>query len=838
MKNNIRAFVALAYLIAALPLLSSAQLSEGGTPPGFRYAPAAGLPVIKMPAVNVDSMLEEDSVDQIFKGHPYRFGYNHLVYYKPENSGTWTNLPNGDRIWQLDVKTPGAYSVNLGFSGFHLPAGAKLFVYSKDGSQVLGGFTSANNTPDKFFGTELIHGDEAVLEYYEPAGALGQSSFILFRITQGYKNVVHDLKSGIGFGTAGTCIHNINCPQYYDYATQKRAVVCVVVEGNSFCSGSLINDALNDGTPYILTANHCSPNTPADGTWIFRFNWEAPGCEDPGTDPAFESITGATQIAKSGISDFNLVKMDATPPCSFHAFYMGWNRGLTPATSVTDIHHPNADIKKCSQANNPVTATSYDAGNGPAEVWQIGIWTDGATEPGSSGSPLLDQNKRIVGQLYGGPSDCDVAAYNLHDYFGRFSVSWDSGSTTQTRLKDWLDPNNSGAITNDGYDPCPPVDTVDIELNAVLSPVNGSCVAAVNPSVVVTNIGTVSVSTITVNYYVDSASDSTYVWTGTLAPGASTTINMPPLPVIPGIHSFYANVNLPAGMVDQNLYNDSIITAFTEFEQTTVPVPLVEGFEEGFFPPTNWTLTTPPSGTTWTLTSRFGGFGLSASSAEVNEFAPATSTAGETPSLISPPVSMVNAPNPSFLKFDVAYAPYEASTDSLAILESTNCGATWDLIYKKGGDSLATAPNASDTFLPLPSQWRKDSINISNLIGQSDVLFEFEVISGWGNAMYIDNIDIADTNASVGVLPVTDNMQVHVFPNPFSQNFNLQLSLDAAQNITAGVYSVDGKKLITVLDNQKSDAGTHLLEINTNQLSNGVYILKVNERAFKLEKMK
>jgi hypothetical protein len=104
--------------------------------------------------------------------------------------------------------------------------------------------------------------------------------------------------------------------------------------------------------------------------------------------------------------------------------------------------------------------------------------------------------------------------------------------------------------------------------------------------------------------------------------------------------------------------------------------------------------------------------------------------------------------------------------------------------------------------------------------------------------MYIDNIDIADTNASVGVLPVTDNMQVHVFPNPFSQNFNLQLSLDAAQNITAGVYSVDGKKLITVLDNQKSDAGTHLLEINTNQLSNGVYILKVNERAFKLEKMK
>lgn len=832
-KNITSSFFTLMLLWMLLPQQGQAQSSTVNTPLGFKYAPAVNLPVIHMPAINVDSMLAADAVDQKFKGRPYRFGYNHLVYYKPENSGTWTNLPNGDRLWQLDVKASGSYSINLGFSGFHLAEGAKLFVYSKDGSQILGEYTSKNNTPDNFFGTELIKGDEVVLEYYEPAAVRGQSSFILFRITQGYRDIAGELKSATGFGAAGSCIHNINCPQYYDYATQKRAVVCVVA-GNAFCSGTLINDALSDGTPYLLTANHCGT---ADGQWVFRFNWEAPGCEDPSTSPPFQIITGAVPVAQSGVSDFNLIRLDSTPPCSYHAFYAGWNRGLTPATSVTDISHPLADIKKCSRADNAVTDTFYDAGNGPAQVWQIGMWTDGATEAGSSGSALFDQNKRIVGQLYGGPSDCDVAAYNLHDYFGRFSVSWDSGSTPQTRLKDWLDPNNTGAITNDGYDPCPPIDTVDIALYSVITPVNGTCNTSIIPSISVTNLGTTTVSTMLVNYNVDNGTNSNYTWTGSLAAKASTTITLPALAVIPGIHNFYANINLPAGSNDQNLYNDSIVSGFTVFDNIASAAPLTEGFE-GTFPPDNWTLTTPPSGTTWQPVT-YGGFGQSLYSATVNEYAPTNSNAGEAAELISPPVDMRHAPNPSFVKFDVSYGPYnKISTDSLAVLTSVDCGNTWTLIYIKGGDSLATAPDSMVQFYPSATQWRKDSVNISNLIGQSSVLFDFKVISGWGNAVYLDNVDIADTSNTLGILPLADDIAVRVFPNPFAQNFNLQFTLDATQHVTAAVYSVDGKKLLTVLDNEIADAGTHMYTISTDKLSNGIYFLKVNERFFKLEKMK
>ena len=814
--------------------VSVGQVSTTITPPGFKYAPSGKLPVISMPEINVDSMLAEDAIDEAFKDRPFRFGYNHLVNFSLENSGLWTVLANGDRIWQVDVKTPGSYSVNLAFSNFELAPGAKLFVYSKDHQQVLGEYTSANNTADKLFATALIIGDEAVVEFYEPVAVKGQSKLTLFRITQGYKDLNNRLKA---FGDAGSCIHNINCPQYGAYSTQKRAVVCILLtNGNALCSGALVNNTLNDGTPYILTANHCGT---AGSTWVFLFNWEAPGCANPNSSPpAIQSITAGTTVAQSVVSDFNLVRMSSAPPQAFHPFYLGWNHDTVPATSVTCIHHPSGDIKKCSQANNPVTDTFYDAGNGTALVWQIGQWTDGVTEPGSSGSPLLDQNKRVVGQLYGGPSACGETVGNLRDYYGRFCVSWDSGATAQTRLKDWLDPNNIDTLTNDGYDPFPPNDTLDLALTGIVSPGDSTCTNDIVPAITVQNLGSTAITSFTVKYHVDGGGDSTFVWTGTLMYLGNAAVSLPGFSTANGAHVIYVSISLPNGHADQNHGNDSAHTIFTIYTATGINTPIVQGFEGGLFPPVGWTITTPASGTTWTSNSN-GAYGLSSTSVNVDEFSPVSSTAGEKPGLISPSISMTHATNPAKIKFDVAYAPYDAlHSDSLAVLYSTDCGNTWTNIYQKGGTTLATANDTTILFVPTAAQWRTDSVDITNLIGQPAVLFNFQVISGYGNVIYLDNINIADTLGGVGIMDVQDDIKVNVFPNPFTDNFSLQFTLDAAQNIDAGLYSVEGKKLFTLLNNQLTDAGSHHVEINTQQLSNGVYFLKVNQRFFKIEKVK
>ena len=76
----------------------------------------------------------------------------------------------------------------------------------------------------------------------------------------------------------------------------------------------------------------------------------------------------------------------------------------------------------------------------------IDDWEDGVTEPGSSGSPLFDNNHRIIGQLYGGAAACNGSVNNgLYDYYGRLDVSWGNGASQ------YLDPSGGNTTTWDGY---------------------------------------------------------------------------------------------------------------------------------------------------------------------------------------------------------------------------------------------------------------------------------------------------------------------------------------------------------------------------------------------------
>ena len=219
-----------------------------------------------------------------------------------------------------------------------------------------------------------------------------------------------------------------------------------------FCSGSLINNTLNDGTPYVLTANHCYSNPTS---WIFRFNWESNGCTNPNSSPSFESLSGATLRAKRTPSDFCLVEITGglvggTVPPAYNAFLAGWNNQDTAPNTTVCIHHPSGDIKKIAFDDEAAISVQAMGSSENNSSWEVHWDRNTTTEGGSSGSPLFDQDKRIIGQLWGGGASC----WNLNapDYYGKLSSSWEpSGSSNNAQLKFWLDPNNSGVGAIDGF---------------------------------------------------------------------------------------------------------------------------------------------------------------------------------------------------------------------------------------------------------------------------------------------------------------------------------------------------------------------------------------------------
>ena len=455
---NYSTFFQFKKVLCAIVFLSSvsvslAQISSPGVPYSFSRAITSNVSQKEMPGFDLEAIKREDKIESTMKDIPFRFGYEHVVDFGITNSGTWETLPDGSKMWRVEIASRGAVGINLIYNQFYMPKGAKFYVYSLDRTMMLGAFTEDNNIPERMFSTAPVKGERIILEYNQPAGMTEKPLLNISSVVHEYKDLfgfIPDLTDD--FGTSGACEINVNCPLGDPWKKESRSVAMVLLaNGTRWCSGSLMNNTRNDGTPFYMTANHCLSGSTT--TWIFMFKYESPNCSII-DGPTNFTITGGTVLAKNAASDFALIKLSSKPPTSYNVYYAGWNRQDVAALQSTGIHHPDGDIKKISFSLVPLESSTW-SGTPANSHWYI-HWSSingntAVTEGGSSGSPIYDQNHRFVGQLHGGASFCGGS--DLTDLYGKFSWSWDYGTTPETRAKDWLDSANTGVMTLDGYDP-------------------------------------------------------------------------------------------------------------------------------------------------------------------------------------------------------------------------------------------------------------------------------------------------------------------------------------------------------------------------------------------------
>jgi hypothetical protein len=437
-----------------------AQVQSGGQPyflkEAFRQIHSGlSIPEVALPVPDVARALAEDAE----KPDGSRFAVPIPASLSLSEQGAWTKLDNGDRVWHLRVASPNAQGLALMYEDFYLPPGARLFAFDETGQQLLGAYTTANNTSSGKFLTGFLNGDHILLEYYEPVAVQGQGRFRIFRAEYAYRS---GGPRNFGFGQSSSCHFNINCPEGGDWQEEKRGIcriMMVLEEGTGWCSGSLINNTDNNGTPYVLSAYHCqSTYTPIHDLWRFDFNYEAPGCVTPANAPAFQSVLGAVQRAGRQQTDFLLLEILEPIPSSYFVYFNGWNRSTGVPQESACIHHPLADVKKISIDTNPafIQPTPLTWSNNvttPANHHFRVIYDIGTFESASSGAPLFNSQGQIVGQLHGGFPNCT----QVTTFHGRFNLSWDAGQTPDEQLQPWLDPGNTGIMSLNGYQPPTPM---------------------------------------------------------------------------------------------------------------------------------------------------------------------------------------------------------------------------------------------------------------------------------------------------------------------------------------------------------------------------------------------
>ena len=592
-------------LLTAICLLAGtaavAQLSYGGQPKNWEVkTSSADIRFERMGAIDRERLALEDAITDQHKDIPYRFGAEFETNFNINNSGVVSSdASTGTTTWLLGIECPGALSMSIRFDEFMMPKGGQVFIWSADRKEFLGAFNYKNIKPSGVLACGLIHGDKIVVEYTCPTHLFNQSELTVGEVVHTYRPFasspfVQDAVEALRgpFGSSGACNVNVNCPEAADWQIEKRSVAIIVQGGSGICTGAMVNNTANDGTPYFLTANHCTQGSNT-ANWVFYFNHDAAGCTG-NTGPTTDLISGAELIANNAGSDVALLLLDETPPASYNVQYAGWDAtdNENAVSSTVCIHHPGGNVKKFSRDDD---AAYHDAAGG-AEVWWVDEWELAVTEPGSSGSPLFNQDHRIIGQLYGGASACSGSVGNgQYDYYGRFGVSWDTGNTAATRLIDWLDPLNTGTFVLDGYPDGFTLPNLDAQSGGIGNVDASNCSDQITPTFTLMNHGTTLLISCTINYQLNGGATNSIPWTGSLTTNQTTTINIPQFTAANGANTLTVTItNVNGNANDDVSTNNSSSFSFNAISGAA------SGFTVGI------TLDDYPGETSWDIQDNSG----------------------------------------------------------------------------------------------------------------------------------------------------------------------------------------------------------------------------------------
>ncbi|HZW08993.1 MAG TPA: GC-type dockerin domain-anchored protein [Phycisphaerales bacterium] len=404
-------------------------------------APREALPIDQIPDLDPQVIGRLEAADAA-QGLAPRYAVPTDVDISPDTHGVWEQVSESMIAWRMRVRCDNALSLNFGFDAFHMPEGGQLSIYDTDGDRAIRPFTARDNAAHGELWTPPTVGNDVIIELVLPVKALEELDLHLGVINAGYRgfNDVFDPRSG-------ACNIDVVCPEGDDWRAEIASVAVISTGGSRFCTGFMVNNAAEDQTPYFMTANHCGISGGNAASLVAFWNYETSECEGTPDGSLSDFQSGSFFRASKSSSDFTLVELDEAPNPDWLVSFAGWDAGGADASDAIAIHHPDVDEKRISFEFESTTTTSYLGESVPGDGTHVRVidWDLGTTEPGSSGSPLFDQNHRVIGQLHGGFAAC---GNDLSDWYGKFSVSW-NGSSSSNRLRDWLDPTGSGVLAAD-----------------------------------------------------------------------------------------------------------------------------------------------------------------------------------------------------------------------------------------------------------------------------------------------------------------------------------------------------------------------------------------------------
>lgn len=359
-------------------------------------------------------------------------------------------------------------------------------------------------------------------------------------------------------------------------------------------------------------------------------------------------------------------------------------------------------------------------------------------------------------------------------------------------------------------------DSNDMKINATSGLV---CSGTFNPTLTVQNRNFTTLTSATIHYSVDGGAEQTFNWSGSLSAGQSELVELPSVTLAGGEHTFEFSAVSPNGIEDSYGSNNCKKATYNVNTATALAVPYAQNFMTPTFPYANWIIDNPDGGISWARV------GTNQGSLKYDCF---TYTAAGAQDRFIPEPFNLSGLNDASLNFKVAHKRYSTQyTDGLRVEVSSDCGATWTEVFFKQGDALATGAASTSAFTPGANDWRTECVDLASYAGSDKLFVRFTGINGYGNNIYVDDINVSDAECIVNIAENTgDNTNMVIYPNPANDIANVNFSIAENADVVIEVVSLVGQKVVSVNKGNLA-AGNYIHQLDVQNLNAGIYLVNV-----------
>ncbi len=488
--------------------------------------------------------------------------------------------------------------------------------------------------------------------------------------------------------------------------------------------------------------------------------------------------------------------------------------------TLTLSHSLSADADSIT-VTLTITAVGSASGNLKARIAVVEKEIDFSVSPGSNGETVFEN---VMKQML--PNTTGTALPSIIDagYTTTITASWKLANIynlNEIAAVAFIQDDDDKTIYQTVYsDPLPALSNYATASISAANPI--TCTGSITPSVDVTNLGTVILTSATISYSVGSGTPQTYDWTGSLAAGATASdIQLPSIAVPNGANTLNASVS----KINGSDFNAGLIASVPLIAiglGTPAASPIVQDFQTAAYPPAGWFVANANGSATWKRSSSVGAYQTSPFGS--TEYPFYTVTAPDQDELYVQNFDFSDASQTAaFMEFDYAKAKYSGLNDELMILASKDCGQTWTTLFDKDDNGgLSSVTSSSDWKPTSASQWKATALDMTQFIGESNVQVKFVAISGYGNNLYIDNVNIHYGSPTGVATPETSSLVL--YPNPANQQVIIHVNGIISLQTKLEVVDVLGQVIYSTSAKSNSD-----LSVNTSEFNTGMYVYRLND---------